>query len=85
MTTVGTGGALVLDGGYFETGTLTRSGGVIDIQRGTLRVTGSTGFVIGDTGPLGASVTLPANVTLQLTPSLTVSATSVLLVGGRPL
>ncbi len=65
-TTVGTGGALVLDGGLLRTGTLANAGGTIDFRRGRLEITGAGTFSIGSAGPLGSNVTVPGGATLGL-------------------
>lgn len=78
-TTVGVGGALVLNGGLLQTGTLTNNGGTIEFLRGTLRITGSAGLSISSSGPLGGNVTIPTGATLDVTSATTMVANDAIL------
>lgn len=79
-TTVGAGGALVIDGGTLVTGSLVNDGGTIDLRRGKLQV--NTATSIGTTGPLGANAVVPAAATLQLVTATIDSDASLFVDGG---
>lgn len=71
---------LTLDGGTLRTAFLVNNG-TLDFQRGTLGITGTSGFNVG-TGALGASVTLGAGANLDVTATATVEERASLTVDG---
>ena len=71
---------LTLDGGSLSTGALANNG-TIDFKKGSLAITGGSGFSIG-TGALGANVTLGTGANLAVTNTTTVNAGALLRVDG---
>ena len=72
-TTIDAFRTLSLTGGTFNTGDLTVNG-TFDFQTGTLGITGAGGLTIGAAGPLGSSVSVATNQTVNVTNTATVDA-----------
>jgi T5SS/PEP-CTERM-associated repeat protein len=79
-TTVDAFNTLTLNGGTLSTGALVNNG-TLDFQRGTLAITGASGFTIGG-GALGATVTLGTGANLSVTNSTIINAGALLRTNG---
>jgi hypothetical protein len=69
---------LTLDGGLLTTSNLTVDG-VLDFRSGELAITGAGGLVLGAAGPLGSTLTLGANQTINVTNTATIQSGSLLV------
>jgi hypothetical protein len=75
--------SLTLDGGSLSTSALTNNG-TFDFKKGTLGITGGSGFTVSSGGALGANVYLGTSVRLNVTATAQISADGVLIIdGGR--